>query len=133
MKRLSLLFSLCCAITSLALSTAGYAQTTTTQSTTAQSTTAQPTTQNSQTADATKPKKPRAPVFRATKDQITQAVTMLRTKGHYAGADTTKLTDDVRAALKKYQLAEGMKATGTLNKITLEKMGIALTDKQKTM
>lgn len=133
MKRLSLVFSLfLCALISLALSTAGYAQTTT-QSATTQSTTQSASPTNGATTDATKAKKSRAPVFRATKDQITQAVTMLRTKGHYAGADTTKLTDDVRDALKKYQTAEGMKATGTLNKTTLEKMGIALTDKQKTM
>lgn len=133
MKRLSLVFSLfLCALISLALSTTSYAQTTT-QSATTQSTTQSASPTNGATTDATKAKKSRAPVFRATKDQITQAVTMLRTKGHYAGADTTKLTDDVRDALKKYQTAEGMKATGTLNKTTLEKMGIALTDKQKTM
>jgi hypothetical protein len=35
--------------------------------------------------------------------------------------------------LRKYQQAEGLKVTGTLNKITLEKMNIALTEKQKTM
>ena len=33
--------------------------------------------------------------------------------------------------LKKYQDANGLKVTGTLNQATLEKMGIALTDKQK--
>jgi hypothetical protein len=33
--------------------------------------------------------------------------------------------------LKKYQAANGLSPTGTLNQITLEKMGIALTDKQK--
>jgi hypothetical protein len=33
--------------------------------------------------------------------------------------------------LKKYQTANGLNATGTLNQVTLEKMGIALTDKQK--
>jgi hypothetical protein len=35
--------------------------------------------------------------------------------------------------LKKYQEGNGVKITGTLNKMTLEKMGIALTDKQKEM
>jgi len=35
--------------------------------------------------------------------------------------------------LRKYQQAEGLKVTGTLNKITLEKMNITLTEKQKTM
>jgi hypothetical protein len=44
-----------------------------------------------------------------------------------------KLDDATREGLRKYQQAEGLKVTGTLNKITLEKMNIALTDKQKTM
>jgi hypothetical protein len=35
--------------------------------------------------------------------------------------------------LKKYQAAEQLKVTGTLNKVTLEKMNIQLTDKQKAM
>jgi hypothetical protein len=35
--------------------------------------------------------------------------------------------------LRKYQQAEGLKVTGTLNKITLEKMNITLTEKQKAM
>ena len=42
-------------------------------------------------------------------------------------------SDATREGLRKYQQAEGLKVTGTLNKITLEKMNIALTDKQKTM
>jgi len=44
-----------------------------------------------------------------------------------------KLDDATRDGLKKYQQAEGIKVTGTLNRVTLEKMNIALTDKQKTM
>jgi len=35
--------------------------------------------------------------------------------------------------LRKYQQAESLKVTGTLNKATLVKMGITLTEKQKTM
>lgn len=38
---------------------------------------------------------------------------------------------DTRAGLKKYQEAESLKVTGTLNKATLERMNIALTDRQK--
>jgi hypothetical protein len=38
-----------------------------------------------------------------------------------------------RKALKDYQKAESLKVTGTLNKLTLEKMNIPLTDKQKAM
>lgn len=77
--------------------------------------------------------KKRAPVFRAGKDQIMQAQKMLKDKGMYAGEQTGKLDDATRDGLKKYQAANGVKVTGTLNRETLEKMGIALTDKQKEM
>lgn len=73
----------------------------------------------------------RGPVFRATKEQIKQAQALLKGRGFYAGEESGKLDDDTRAALKKYQEAETLKVTGTLNKATLEKMSIALTDKQK--
>jgi len=75
--------------------------------------------------------KPRRAVFRATKDQIMEAQKLLRTGGMYSGDETGKLDDPTRDGLKKYQEAKGLKATGTLNQATLEKMGIALTDKQK--
>ena len=89
------------------------------------------TTSNSNTA--TKPKKPRKPIFRANKDQIKQAQKILKDRGFYAGEETGKLDADTRAGLKKYQTAETLKVTGTLNKLTLEKMAIVLTDKQKAM
>ena len=72
-------------------------------------------------------------IFRATADQIKQAQAILKQRGFYGGEQIGKLDTDTRAGLKKYQQAEGLKVTGTLNKITLEKMGIALTEKQKTM
>jgi len=75
----------------------------------------------------------RGPVFRATADQVKQAQTILKQRSFYAGDQTGKLDTATRTGLKKYQEAEGIKVTGTLNKLTLEKMGIALTDKQKTM
>ena len=78
-----------------------------------------------------KPAVKRGPVFRATKEQIKQAQAMLKTRGFYAGAESGKLDADTRVAIKKYQEAEGVKVTGTMNKATLEKMNIALTDKQK--
>ena len=53
-------------------------------------------------------------------------------RGKHALGDRA-LDDATRAGLKKYQEAEGLKITGTLNKVTLEKMAIVLTDKQKTM
>jgi hypothetical protein len=58
---------------------------------------------------------------------------MLKDKAMYAGEQTGKLDDPTRDGLKKFQEANGLKPTGTLNKVTLEKMGIALTDKQKEM
>ncbi len=76
-----------------------------------------------------KPK--RGAVFRANKEQVTQAQKMLKDKGMYNGEALGKLDDATRAGLKKYQTANGLKTTGTLNQATLEKMGVALTDKQK--
>ena len=75
----------------------------------------------------------RGPVFRATLDQIKQAQALLKQRNFYGGEQTGKLDDATRSGLKHYQQAEGLKVTGTLNKVTLEKMGITLTDKQKTM
>ncbi len=77
--------------------------------------------------------KKRGPVFRANKEQIKQAQAILKQRGFYQGEQTGKLDDDTRAGLKKYQAAENLKVTGTLNKVTLEKMNIQLTDKQKAM
>ena len=75
----------------------------------------------------------RKPIFRATADQIKQAQAILKQRAFYTGEQTGKLDTDTRAGLKKYQQAEGLKVTGTLNKVTLAKMGIVLTEKQKTM
>jgi len=85
------------------------------------------------TKTATKQGAKRGPIFRATKEQINQAQSILKERGFYAGEQLGKLDDATREGLRKYQQAEGLKVTGTLNKITLEKMNIALTDKQKTM
>ncbi|MFN2492554.1 MAG: peptidoglycan-binding domain-containing protein [Pyrinomonadaceae bacterium] len=75
----------------------------------------------------------RGPVFRASKDQVQQAQRILKDRGFYAGDPTGKLDADTRASLKKYQAADSLKVTGTLNRATLEKMGITLTDKQRAM
>jgi peptidoglycan hydrolase-like protein with peptidoglycan-binding domain len=77
--------------------------------------------------------KKRGPVFRANKEQVNQAQVILKNRGLYGGGATGKLDDATRAGLKEYQKAEGLKVTGTLNKATLEKMSIELTDKQKAM
>lgn len=92
------------------------------------STTMESTAQNTNTT-----KKKRPPIFRATKDQIKQAQAILKQRGFYAGEQTGKLDDDTRAGLKKYQEAEGLKVTGTLNKVTLVKMNVTLTEKQNAM
>jgi peptidoglycan hydrolase-like protein with peptidoglycan-binding domain len=97
--------------------------------TAAQNSNSSTTTNTSTTTTAKK----RGPIFRANKDQIKQAQAILKTRGFYAGDQTGKLDPDTRAGLKKYQAAETLKVTGTLNKVTLEKMGVALTDKQKAM
>ena len=75
----------------------------------------------------------RGPIFRATKDQINQAQAILKSRGFYGGEQIGKLDEATREGLRKYQQAEGLRVTGTLNKITLEKMNIALTEKQKSM
>jgi peptidoglycan hydrolase-like protein with peptidoglycan-binding domain len=82
---------------------------------------------------ATKQGAKRGPIFRATKEQINQAQSILKDRGFYGGEQLGKLDDATREGLRKYQQAEGLKVTGTLNKLTLEKMNITLTEKQKTM
>lgn len=81
----------------------------------------------------TTPAKKRGPIFRATKEQIKQAQTILKQRGFFGGEATGKLDTDTRVGLKKFQEAEGIKVTGTLNRATLEKLGVELTDKQKAM
>ena len=76
--------------------------------------------------------KKRGPVFRATKEQVKQAQAILKQRGFYAGDAAGKLDAATREGLRKYQEAEGLKVTGTLNAATLQKMSVALTEKQKT-
>jgi len=78
-----------------------------------------------------KTKRRGGPVFRAVKEQIKQAQELLRQRAFYAGEPTGKLDEATREGLRKYQGAEGLKVTGTLNAATLLKMNITLTDKQK--
>ena len=84
-------------------------------------------------ADSKVAAKKRSPIFRASADQIKQAQAILKQRGFYNGEQVGKLTSDTRVGLRKYQQAEGLNVTGTLNKLTLEKMGIPLTEKQKLM
>lgn len=75
--------------------------------------------------------KPKRTIFRATKDQISEAQKKLKAGTLYSGEETGKLDDATRDGLRKYQEANGLKVTGTLNQATLEKMGVELTEKQK--
>jgi len=75
------------------------------------------------------PKRP-AP-FQATADQIKMLQQKLIDGKLFAGAADGKRSDELKTAVTKYQEANGLKATGGINAATLEKMGIALTDKQK--
>lgn len=93
----------------------------------AQGTAATPTATPKATAEA----KPKKPVFRSTKDQVKEAQTMLKASKVYAGEATGVSSADWKAAVKTYQGDNGLAKTGSLNRATLEKMGIALTDKQK--
>ncbi len=76
-------------------------------------------------------KKTRGPVFRATKDQISEVQRMLKGKSLYAGEETGKLNPETRTAIGEWQTQNSVKKTGTLNKETLEAMKIELTDRQK--
>jgi peptidoglycan hydrolase-like protein with peptidoglycan-binding domain len=82
-------------------------------------------------SSASAPKKKRGPVFRALKDQIKEAQVILKQRSFYSGDATGKLDTATRDGLRKYQMAENLKITGTLNAATLQKMGITLTDKQQ--
>jgi peptidoglycan hydrolase-like protein with peptidoglycan-binding domain len=94
---------------------------------------AQNSTSSSSMKTGTKQGAKRGPIFRASKEQINQAQAILKERGFYGGEQLGKLDDATRDGLRKYQQAEGLRVTGTLNKITLEKMNITLTEKQKTM
>lgn len=74
--------------------------------------------------------KPKRTSFRPTKEQIMQAQKMLKANGSYAGEETGKYDKDFRAAVRDYQTANGLKRSGSLNRATLEKMNIELTEAQ---
>ena len=85
------------------------------------------------TAAAPAPAKKKSPIFRPTKDQITQVQTNLKGANLYSGESTGKLDKPSRDAIKSWQGSNGLKKTGTLNRATLEKMKIELTDSQKAI
>lgn len=72
-----------------------------------------------------KPSTTRGPVFRANKEQIAQAQRTLKIP------ESGKVDTATRVAVMQFQSGNGLRATGTLNRATLEKMGIGLTEAQK--
>lgn len=89
-----------------------------------------PATANQQTKAADNgPKRP-AP-FQANDDQIMALQKVLKDGKMFDGAADGKRSDALKDAVKKYQTANNLGATGGINAATLQKAGIALTDKQK--
>lgn len=74
--------------------------------------------------------KPKRVSFRVNKDQITEAQTKLKEAKLYNGEVDGKYNDDFRMAIREYQTANGLKRKGSLNRATLEKMNIELTEAQ---
>ncbi|MBV9242531.1 MAG: peptidoglycan-binding protein [Acidobacteria bacterium] len=77
--------------------------------------------------------KSRSPIFRPNKDQIKQVQRILKDKKLYTGEATGKYDTDTRAAIKSFQKDNRLKETGTLNRATLEKFGVPLTEAQKAI
>jgi peptidoglycan hydrolase-like protein with peptidoglycan-binding domain len=95
---------------------------------------AQPsTTATANKSASTSTAKTRGPIFRPNKDQIQQVQQILKDKKLYGGTPSGKYDDDTRAGIKSFQKDNGLKQTGTLNRATLEKFGITLTDPQKAI
>lgn len=80
---------------------------------------------------ATSPTTEKRAAFRATKDQIIEVQNKLKQANVYTGEATGKMDDLTKTAIKSFQKDNGLNASGSLNRATLEKMGIELTDKQK--
>lgn len=78
-----------------------------------------------------KPK--RGPVFRPTKDQIKEVQKMLVARNLYSGEPSGKYDNATRAGIKTFQKTNGLRETGTLNRATLERFGVELTDAQKAI
>lgn len=93
---------------------------------------AQPSAATAPAPESKAPEKAKKPaVFRPTKNQILEVQNLLKAKKLYAGEASGKYNDETRAGIKSFQKDNGLKETGTLNRATLEKFGVALTDSQK--
>jgi len=84
-------------------------------------------------AKTTENKPQRGPVFRPTKDQIKQVQQILIDKKLYSGEANGTYNDPTRDGIKSFQKDNGLKQTGTLNRATLEKFGVELTEAQKAI
>lgn len=82
---------------------------------------------------AVKEAKPKRVIFRATNEQVMQVQTMLKEKNKYTGEVDGKFSKDFRDAIKVFQGENDLSKTGTLNRATLEKMGVQLNEKQLEM
>ena len=82
-------------------------------------------------AQSTSPTTEKRAAFRATKDQVIEVQNKLKQANLYTGEANGKMDDPTKTAIKSFQKDNGLKASGSLNRATLEKMGIELTDKQK--
>lgn len=65
------------------------------------------------------------PMLAAATDQLRDVQTELKTQGFYYGEINGQSTAETTAALRRYQIRNGLEVTGTLNKETLEALGIA--------
>lgn len=72
-------------------------------------------------------------VFRVNKDQISKAQETLKQKGLYNGAEDGKYSKGFRDSIKEFQSANGLRRSGSLNRATLEKLGIGLTESQSAI
>lgn len=72
----------------------------------------------------------RRKVFRVNKQQIKEAQRILAERGKFSGAESGKYSKELRTAIRAYQDEAGIRRTGTLNRATLEKLGIELSEAQ---
>lgn len=72
-------------------------------------------------------------VFRPTPIQVIQAQKILKARNLYVGESNGNLNEETRSSIRSYQREMGLAPTGTLNKATLEEMGIALTEQQRSV
>jgi peptidoglycan hydrolase-like protein with peptidoglycan-binding domain len=86
----------------------------------------------SKTTTATTASTAKPAAFRPTKDQIKLGQEVLIKEKLYTG-QATGVYGESRPAIKAYQKAHGLDVNGKFDRATLEKMGIALTEKQTGM